>query len=331
MKRTLIITEANEQVASGHLFESLVIYSGLEGAILVVNRDLPTQLVNRLPRNSYFYNTNIQEEIECVFELVERESIEVIVFNLREIHPQFVDKLKMYVDCIIVCIDEFGNRQLDVDVIINPMIGERYWNYYNSKAKIYAGNQYLVLSRSLGKYNIFKKRINRNIDNITISMGGVDINNSTQKILNWLGECNFRGRVNVVLGAGYEFREEIVACASHLSNCRIVQNIGYLYELFFNSDLAFCAGGNTLHELSVIGTPTIVIPTMPHELENALEFHKRGFCVPCKMSESVGSEDIDWAFSNIASESTRIAMMNAGKEIADGKGYVRIERILKTL
>ena len=39
----------------------------------------------------------------------------------------------------IICIDEFGHRNLQADIIVNPMIDSYYWNYGESDARLFCG------------------------------------------------------------------------------------------------------------------------------------------------------------------------------------------------
>lgn len=331
MKKVLIVTEANESVASGHLFECLVLCTELKDAVLLVNHDIPDKLRDRLPENVCYYEKNIQEESEILIGIIRKEMVEVVLFNLREIKQDFILNLRICYNGKVVCIDEFGNRRLDADVIINPMIGNKYWNYLDSQGRVIKGHEYLILPSKLNEYNLQNKVIRENINTITVSMGGIDYYNSTLKIVDWLLMMQFSGVINIVLGAGYRYIDELNSCIKGIKNCKVVQDIDYLYDLFLESDLAFCAGGNTLHELAAIGTPTIIVPTMPHELENAIEFQNRGFGIACVLSKELDIGDLDDAYSLVKDYRKRDNMSISGKLIVDGLGYVRVSDVLESL
>lgn len=327
----LIVTEANGRVASGHLFECLVCYEELQkdcNAYLMVNADMPTLFKKKLPERYMEYQSDIQEEAETLAYYVTEYGIAIIVFNLREIKNSFLLRVRELIDTDIICIDEFGHRALNADIIINPMISETYWEY-DSGAELYCGAEYLVLNPDITKYHKLDKQINEEIEEITVSMGGVDAPGTTLKLAQWLPEMLENIRINLVIGGGFPYKEELDKIIEHNKQTVVYQNIDFLYDLFFRSDLAVCAGGNTLHELAVIGTPTLVIPSMPHEFQNGQAFQRRGFSICCDMAEQISRQSFELNLRRLYDVEIRSDMKERGKHIADGRGGERVCRIIR--
>ena len=323
----LIVTEANNKVASGHLFECIVCYNELikwiPDTFLMVNSDMPPQFKEKLPQGYCEYRSDIQMESDYLVQYILENQIGVIVFNLREISNDFIKKLRQVLSVRIICIDEFGHRTLDADIIINPMIDESYWQY-DSNAALYCGAEYLVLPPQIVKYHEMDKRVNNVIRTVTVSMGGVDAPGSTLKIAKWLSEMWETVQLNIVIGGGFSYREELNEIIKNKEHVAVYQNIDFIYDLFFESDLAICAGGNTLHELAIIGVPTIVIPSMPHELKNGQAFQKKGFSLCCDLSDKIKQKDFINSLKMLESAEQRRAMCLRGRKAADGKGYERV-------
>lgn len=328
----LIVTEANEKVASGHLFESMVCYEQLQkqnyDVSLMVNSDMPSQFKMKLPKVYCEYKNNIQIENKYLIQYAKKNQISIIVFNLRKIENEFIMQLRRQLLICIICIDEFGHRALDADVIINPMINSNYWKY-DSKALKYCGAQYLILSPKLVEFHEKDKQINDSIQTITVSMGGVDILGTTLKIAKWLPDLFPYIHFNLVIGGGFRYKNELSCIVEKKGNVSIYQNIDFLYQLFYQSDLAICAGGNTLHELAAIGTPTIVVPSMPHEIQNGLSFEENGFSICCKIGSEIEKRDLMQNLKYIEETELRKQMSVFGKRISDGKGYERVCKIIE--
>lgn len=326
----LIITEANQKVASGHLFESIVCYNELvkwiPGVFLMVNSDMPRQFKEKLPGGFYEYTSNIQEEADYLIQFIIDNNIGIIVFNLRDIENQFILKLKSNLPVYIICIDEFGHKTLNVDVIINPMIDASYWKY-DSSADLYCGAEYLVLPPNITKYHEMDIKISDDIHVVTVSMGGVDAPGTTLKMVDWLPAIWNDVQLNLVIGGGFPYKNEL----NKIDNKHIMvyQNIDYIYDLFIKSDLVICAGGNTLHELAVIGVPTLVIPSMPHELRNGQAFQKKGFSICCNLASKITRNDFIDSLEKIKSVEVRRQMSQNAKKMADGCGYERVCSIVK--
>lgn len=327
----LIITEANSRVASGHLFECLVCYEELQkdcNAYLMINADMPPLFKTRLPKQYIEYRSNIQDEAETLARYVSEYEIAIMVFNLREIKNSFLHKVRKLMNTAIICVDEFGNRALDADIIINPMISEVYWAY-DSKAKLYCGAEYLVLDPKIIRYHNLDKPIRESIEEITVSMGGVDAPGTTLKLARWLPAILKDTRLNLVIGGGFPYKKELDQITEGNKQIVVYQNIDFLYDLFYQSDLAICAGGNTLHELAVIGTPALVIPSMPHEMQNGKAFQKKGFSICCDMAEQISRESLEQGLQKLCGKESRRNMKERGKHIADGRGRERVCGIVR--
>lgn len=324
--RFLIITEANQKVATGHFMEVCelskeLVDKGHEVKILI-NHDCPLELLNRFPNEYLFYNTSISKDLSKVSRFVEEIQPSEVITNLREVQNADILKLKEITDVPVICIDEFGHRTLDADVIINPMVDSSFWEYPGSSGKLYSGHQYLALPRCIKAYHDRDKTIKKDIAKVCVSMGGVDPYGTTVKIVEWLPQLFNVVEVDVILGAGFRFDDELEEATRKLPQTiriNIQKNVKNIYDYFFDADIAFCAGGNTLHELACIGTPTLVIPSMPHEINNGKEFEKMGAVKCLKQSDKVCVKEIKSALEKMT-DKKRIEMSRCGKTKVDGKG-----------
>lgn len=331
-EKIIVLTEADEQVASGHLKECTVLTEELQKAgystLLWVNEDIPKGFLKGISTEYVKYHRPLESGIVDVISYMEQESVQLLIFNLRRVDNEVILAVKKKADVLILCIDELGHRRLDCDIIINPMIDESFGQYEGTCRKKFLGSKYLILPIKYHEWNQEEKKIKDKIEEITISMGGVDINNTTEKIVNWLqGQELDTIKVNVVLGGGYPYLNELKSIMNS-KNFSVFQNIDYLDMLFFNSDIAFCAGGNTLHELACIGTSAIVIPTMPHEYRNGKNFENRGFGKCYWSFEEFVSSMEDRFFENFNKEK-RYMHMKAGRSCSDGCGYLRVLEVVR--
>lgn len=327
-----IVTEADEYVASGHLKECIVLAKELQKRMydvsFWVNEDILKGFLKGVPDRCHMYCRPVETGIEKIIAYIKQEKVQLLVFNLRSIENSLILKIKHSCDVQILCIDEFGHRRLDCHIIVNPMIDVSYGQYQGDFHKKFVGGQYLILPKKYSDWHQNKRDIRKNIEKFVISMGGVDRNNTTKKIVRWMQRQSLKNvEIKVVLGAGYSGREELEQLAGG-DNIRFYQNITFLDELFFESDLAFCAGGNTLHELACIGTPTVVIPSMPHEYQNGKAFEIKGFG-KCYRTFEEFQEQTKGSFLSCFGQQERRMQSMAGRACADGKGYLRVLKIIE--
>lgn len=336
MQKCVLVTEANETVASGHLMEMIELSSVLERdnvqTVTFVNKDAPQSLKKRLKGIVAEYDGNAETAKGFIAESIKSHDVGVVVTDLRQVTEEWIDFIRSKTGCRIVCIDEFGGRYLSADTIVNPMVDPAYWNYDGSNADIVAGNQYLILPLKISDYHKRKKALSNDICTVSIAMGGVDYYGSTIKILDWIVKEYPNIHWNIIVGAGFKYRSSLDERISvNCENVVVYQDIDYIYDLFFQSDMAFCAGGNTLHELACIGTPALVIPTMPHEYQNGKRFESLGFGKCVSDTRNVTEPEVKTAFEEMADRKVREKMSLSGKTIADGEGCRRNVEIIKRL
>lgn len=333
MNTIFIVTEANANVATGHLMECIVcaeelIRNGYEVSFWI-NDDVESGLKKRIPCRFREYHRSIENDHEVLIEEVCRICPKVLLFNLREISGKFLEVCNKRISdrTMVICIDEFGHRNLQADIIINPMIDPYYWDYGESKAKLFCGAKYLILSERLEKFYEKEKQINSDINKIVVSMGGVDSKNYTSDLIDIISEKFPDAAMEIIIGGGNQHRKEITERAVNSKNITLKENISNLLDLMYEADLVFCAGGNTLHEVACIGTPVIVLPSMPHEERTAKCFEKKGFGLMVDVRGDRRKNVLDLC-DRVRSYELRNSMHVKGKMISDGKGRKRVLEVI---
>lgn len=332
MELVVIVTEANERVATGHLMECITCVQELMKAgyqvSFWINGDADVRLKERIPCKFQEYQESIERDYTGLVEDVKLTNPKAVLFNLREITEEFILVFKKRVKNRIICIDEYGHRRLSADIIVNPMIDSYYWNYGDSDARIYCGAEYLILDEKLGRLHVREKAVRSKISKIVVTMGGVDPRNYTYSLVQWLPEIFPEASIDIILGGGYRYREEIKKIVDSHTGMAVYENIPDLLERIYEADLVICAGGNTLHETACIGTPAIIIPSMPHEVRTAQCFAKRGFGYVLDGTKS-WEQELKYACERIERADNRRSMSASGKAISDGLGRMRIVELVQ--
>lgn len=114
-------------------------------------------------------------------------------------------------------------------------------------------------------------------------------------------------------------------------NFMIYHNVKNIEPLFFESDVVFTMGGNTLYELACIGTPAIVLYEDDHERESGMAFENLGFGLCLGQGTDVKKNEILNAIEKFNEIKLKYTHSLKGKEIIDGKGVYRILSIIKNL
>jgi len=164
--------------------------------------------------------------------------------------------------CKLVSIDDIYNCHFISDIIINhaPISDPSVYST-EEYTKIYTGLKYALLRRPFLKF-IKKKSNTYHISKIFICLGGSDLKNITQRILEKLVDIRSNTHeLNVVLGSANIWSDQITALnqVAHKANIVIHRNLSALKmrELMLSCDLAIVPASSILYEVSKLNIPTI--------------------------------------------------------------------------
>ena len=166
-------------------------------------------------------------------------------------------------------IDDENLRAYPGGTVVNPSLYGSELEYNNPNVRYLLGADYIILRRAFRKQ--VQKTVNRNINELTITLGGTDANSLLLEIsgnLSTLG-CN----KNIITGSqinlpGYNM----------LSRLQAEQ----MSEVFLRSDLVISAGGQTANELIQMNTPAILIEAADNQRNNIRAAVKKGLALTCK-------------------------------------------------
>lgn len=153
-------------------------------------------------------------------------------------------------------IDDMNLYYFNVDFIINQNVNAKELTYRTSSPKLFLGSKYCMLREEFRKLN--KKEIKNNIRDVLITVGGANINNVTEKILNVIIKTNFMYYYHVVIGPSFGDRLEIENISKDSKNIKLYYTPP-MADLMSKCDIAISGCGSTLYELAAIGVPTIGI------------------------------------------------------------------------
>ena len=333
MKSVFIITEANETVETGHLMECIVCAEELLNKNFMIsfwiNNNAVYELKKRIPCHYNEYFQSIEHDYLQLLSEINRRHPEIVLFNLREVKELFLENFRKQIEnnVEIICIDEFGHRNLPADIIINPMIDSYYWNYNQFRGQLFCGAKYLILPQKLKTLHKKTKLIRKKIETITITMGGVDPKNLTMQLMEIIPTIFPEAVINIIVCGGNCYKENIRKKGAERVELNIFENITDLPEMIQVSDLVICAGGNTLHETACLGTPAIILPSMPHEKRTAKCFEDAGFGYAVNNIEDMYNRLID-SCEKLKEYQIREEMSANGKRLSDGLGVKRVCSIL---
>jgi UDP-2,4-diacetamido-2,4,6-trideoxy-beta-L-altropyranose hydrolase len=181
----------------------------------------------------------------------------------------------------LMVIDDLGDRYNESDLLLDQNYGstlEKYENFVPKSCSILAGSHYALLRSEFAQWReiCLKRRENcQKPQKLLITMGGVDPDNYTGKILQQLAQEPLAtiNEITVVMGATAPHLETIQQQAKDMPiKTQVKTNVNNMAELMANADLAIGAAGATTWERSCLGLPTIqfVIADNQRQIAQAL-------------------------------------------------------------
>lgn len=232
----------------------------------------------------------------------------------------------------LMVIDDLADREHACHVLLDQTFGRNtddYRPWVPADCKLLCGSQFALLRPEFSDLRTYslQRRENPKFQQILITMGGVDKDNITEKVLEALRSCNLPDecQIVVVMGQTAPWLNEVKQQAQSMPwRTSVLVGVRNMAQLMAESDLAIGAAGATSWERCCLGLPTLMISLAENQEKS------------CKMLSSVGAGvDIGSATSIknnlpkilneliVKSEAVRIICLQSAK-ITDGRGLFRI-------
>jgi UDP-2,4-diacetamido-2,4,6-trideoxy-beta-L-altropyranose hydrolase len=235
----------------------------------------------------------------------------------------------------IMAIDDLANRRHAADLLLDQNLGTtsaQYTPQVPAQCDLLLGPQYGLLRPAFAalRSESLARRRHGQLSTILVTMGGVDIDNTTGMVLDSLRSCasTMPVVVTIVMGQHAPWREQIkaTAAASPFPNAVLV-NPPNMAELMRDADLAIGAAGGTSWERCCLGLPTLQVVIAENQRRIASALRDAGAArslerphIPTALTEAI-------AF--LASHPTELrAMSDAAALVSDGRGAERVAQHL---
>ncbi|MES0879091.1 UDP-2,4-diacetamido-2,4,6-trideoxy-beta-L-altropyranose hydrolase [Roseibium sp. SCP14] len=226
-------------------------------------------------------------------------------------------------------IDDLADRYHQADLLLDQTVGRQSSDYENlvpATCQILAGTKFSLLREEFANRRAMSllERNQKSIKRILVTLGGVDLGNTTTQVLKKLLEQDLPSEVevSVILGSTAPHLSLVKSFAKELPfKCDVYVNATNMAELFSKADIAIGAAGSTSWERCCVGLPSIVLVTAPNQLHVANALAKAEVAIPVK---ELCTNSFAEAFNQISSASVRKRMSDEAANICDGDGAWRV-------
>lgn len=228
----------------------------------------------------------------------------------------------------LMVIDDLADRLHDCDLLLDQSLGRDAADYDLLVAPaitLLIGPQYALLRPEFPRLRAasLSRREYPKLQNILVTMGGIDKDNATGTVLDTLASCKLPDgvQITVVMGAQASWLDHVREQALAMpfpTDVRV--GVHDMAALMSESDLAIGGGGMTSIERCILGLPTILVIQAQNQIKQAGELERAGAVVIYDPSIKSSEQCLGDLIANIGAPETYTAMSQAAAQITDAKG-----------
>jgi UDP-2,4-diacetamido-2,4,6-trideoxy-beta-L-altropyranose hydrolase len=300
-------TDASIQIGTGHVMRCLSLADALSergarctficrphiGNLIdeVVKRGHYTKILPKLPTrkrsanlsNSYhdWLGIDWHVDAEQTSMIIGSESFDWLIVDHYGLDQKWEQKLKVHYRNLLV-IDDLADRYHDCNILLDQNLGREqkdYIEFLGSNSIKYIGPKYALLRPEFAQLReeSLARRVNPQFKRLLISLGGVDKDNATGKVLQVLTKCKLPIdlKITIVMGSHAPYIDEVKVQSKLIKrNIEVLVDVKNMAQLMVESDVCIGAAGSTSWERCCLGLPSILLVLAPNQLFSATALSK---------------------------------------------------------
>ena len=331
LKRVVIRVDGNSFIGFGHMSRCMALASYLKNdfkILFLISKNSFSDLLQGF--DFYKLNSNKVDELKKII-----NKDDILVLDGYNFDSQYQKKIAPCCFKLVLIEDNFEDYSY-ADVIINYSYSALFKKYQCKKnTKILRGPHYLLIRNSFLKNNR-RKKLNKTLNTIFISLGGSDETNQTLRVLKALSLLKKTLNVIVLVGSSLKNKTKIENWSKnekHLLKLKIEQNYAarQMAAAISKSDLVICPASVTAWETCCIGTPLIVGYIANNQVPGGKAMEKAGIAKNISWFRRCSLKKIGLEFLSLGDLSFRREMISQQKKMIDKKSNKRILSVFKKL
>lgn len=283
---------------------------------------------NAIITNGFDYGNEDHLELEAqeIISIIKEHNVDMLVVDSYNVNEKYLYSIKDNVRKLCY-VDDINKFNYPVDILINGNITGSLYNYikYQIDETMLLGTEY-NLTRAEFR-NLPPRKLNKEIKQLMITVGGADPKNSTMKILDLVvhQESLLATQINVIIGPAFNNNNNgIKNYASNYSNIVLWEDVEEMSQVMLEADIAISSGGSTLYELCACGTPTIAFILADNQQDIVEYFFKNELLISVGWFDEITDEKLKLALEDIINNyAKRVNMCESMKSLIDGYGAKR--------
>jgi UDP-2,4-diacetamido-2,4,6-trideoxy-beta-L-altropyranose hydrolase len=282
---------------------------------------------NKLAHSHWLGATQKQDADDCIG-ILKAEKSDWLIVDHYALDEQWQKRLKPYYEKLIV-IDDLADRKHWCNILLDQTFGRQQEDYSAltpEGCELLLGSQYALLRPEFSKWRAYslERRSKPKFKQLLINMGGVDVHNVTENILEELKTCNLPNDINiiVVMGGLTPHLESVKSKVNALPyKTEVKVDVDNMAEIMANSDIAIGAAGSTTWERCCLGLPTIQVVIAENQNTIAESLARNN---AIKLLQDI--KELSRTISDVTSWMTSVS--DIARQISDGSGVMRVVNVI---
>lgn len=327
--KVLIKADGNSTIGLGHIVRTLSLaaeFSVNNYSIIYFTEDnkASISLIKDAGFTVFTHEPSISQnsEVSQLKKLLKSEKTDILIIDSNNVDNNYINRLDLR-NIYTVLLDNKRDMGINVDLIINGAIyaTELKESSLNYNRNTLLGIQYFILRKQFR--SLRQRKINPEVKKILITMGGSDPLSLTSFIIESVRRV-YKQEINVLVGDAFTNVNDIERTAKKDMKINLHYGVKNVSTVMIDNDICISAGGTTLYELAVTGTPAIVVQQAEGQILPSQKFHKKGAIINLGDGRNITIKDLGFELIKLISDyEKRKRMSKIGKSLVDGNGTVR--------
>lgn len=319
-KKVAIVVNAYDEIGTGHVYRCLSIASKLVFHEVLFLLDERHQLgIDIISNHNYPYR--LYDGEDDLLRLLKEYSPEIVANDILDTTEEYITHLKDE-GYFVVNFEDLGTGTNVADVVFDAL-----YEHEIGEENVFTGHKYYILKDEF--YFQPPKVITQEVSNVLITFGGTDPNNFTEKVIDSILATSYDGRINVILGLGYDGLERLIEKYEPNQSVQIYRNVSDISEFMFKADIIFTSAGRTMYEVCSLGVPTICLCQNDREMTHVFANESNGF-INMGLGEAVEMQQIIDVFVSLVNNyELRLEMNQKMLDVDLKDGFENIWSIIR--
>jgi len=280
--------DASLKIGSGHVMRCLALANTLKNNHFIVEficRRHDGNLINRiceegfkvhelqlgsedntdrkLEHSSWLGVSQKQDAEDCI-KVLNNELVDWIVVDSYALDEDWHGYLNPFCSRLMV-IDDLADRNYQCDILLDQTFGRDITDYINrtpSNCQSLVSSKYALLRPEFADLRLesLARRKHPKLNHLLINMGGIDVANMTEIILDHLKISDLKKELNItiIMGENSPHLQSVRNKASELKQkTKVLVGVTNMAQIMTSADIAIGASGSTTWERCCLGLPTI--------------------------------------------------------------------------